>query len=215
MTMEFEGSREMYPEVIVALHKLSESCKDAEGLWLLGGSCGLWLQGVPLDKAPRDIDVYTDMQHGDQLHGLLELSALDEPRLDQSGFYTSRLSHYKLDDLTLELVGGFQIKTPGALYRTEVADVLAPAARRVSLGESNISVMPLAHEFVFNVLRARPDRYHAIASVIRSHPEQHMETLIRLLERNLWTSEYIIRMAELLDQPLLSARWGELDGSHT
>ncbi|RCX23245.1 hypothetical protein DFP94_101842 [Fontibacillus phaseoli] len=215
MTMEIEGLGEIYPEVVVALQKLNENCKNAEGLWLLGGSCGLSLQGVPLDKAPRDIDIYTDMEHADKLHGLLKSSALDEPRLDESGLYTSRLSHYKLDDMTLELVGGFQIKTSGALYRTEVSDILAPAARRVSLGEGNISLMPLAHEFVFNVLRKRPDRYQAIASIIRKHPEQHLETLIRLLERNLWTFECITRMAELLDQPLLSARWGELDGSHT
>ncbi len=210
MTMEINDVQGMYPEINQALQQLSQACKDAEGHWLLGGSCALWLQGVPLGAAPRDIDIYADMQHADALHSLLEAFALDEPRLDESGVYKSCLSHYKLGDFTLELVGGFQVKTEGALYRTEVAEILDPAARSVSLEAVSMRLMPLAHEFIFNVLRARPDRYLPIAEEIRKHPDQHLPLLSRLLERNLWTFETISRMAELLNQPLLSSRWGDL-----
>ncbi|GIP52094.1 hypothetical protein [Paenibacillus vini] len=213
MMMEIESPGEMYPKVNQAIQKLSQVCKDAEGSWLLGGSCALWLQGVPLSAAPRDIDIYADTQHAGTLHSLLEAFALDEPELDESGLYKSRLSHYKLGNLTLELVGGFQVKTEGALYRTEVTDILAPAAGTVSLESEVVMLMPLAHEFIFNVLRARPDRYLPIAGEIRKNPKQHLPLLFLLLERNYWTFETIARMAELLDQPLLSSRWGEL-GSH-
>lgn len=213
MTMEIENPGEMYPEVSQALQQLSRVCKAAEGHWLLGGSCALWLQGVQLSAAPRDIDIYTDTQHAGTLHRLLEEFALDEPRLDESGLYKSRLSHYKLGQLTLELVGGFQVKTEGALYRTEVADILAPAAETALLESEAVMLMPLAHEFIFNVLRARPDRYLPIAGEIRKKPDRHLPLLLLLLERNYWTFETISRMAELLDQPLLSSRWGEL-GSH-
>lgn len=199
-----------YPDIFQALQVLVQRCKEAEGKWLLGGSCGLWLQGVPLAAAPRDIDVYTDLEHAERMHLLLEEFGVDKPRLDESGNYVSRLSHYRLNALTLELVGGFQVKTEEADYRTEVEEVLAPASRSAKLGKADIRLMPLAHEFVFNVLRARPDRYAPIAGVIRRYPQQHLPLLSELLERNLWTPGLIAKMADLLDQPLLSGRWGEL-----
>lgn len=209
-TQTFEND---YPEIFQALQVLVQSCKEAEGKWLLGGSCGLWLQGVPLAAAPRDIDVYTDLEHAEWLHQLLAEFAVDKPRLDQSGNYVSQLSHYRLNTLTLELVGGFQVKTKEAVYKTEVAEKLVPASQTVRLGTLDIRLMPLAHEFVFNVLRARPDRYAPIAGVIRRNPQLHLPLLSELLERNLWTSGQIAKMADLLDQPLLSGRWGELGNS--
>ncbi|MEF2964367.1 hypothetical protein V3851_00875 [Paenibacillus sp. M1] len=196
-----------------ALRELAMRLSDTDGSWLLGGSSGLWLQGVKLAAPPRDIDVYADLPHAGALHGLLSDQALDEPRLDESGLYISMLSHYRLHDYTTELVGGFRVNTEGARYKTEVSEVLAPAAESVRLGDATVRVMPLAHEFVFNVLRDRPDRYLAIAEVMRRQPERHLPLLATLLERNLWTAELVAKMAEMLDRPLLSLSWGALESN--
>ncbi|WP_334071599.1 MULTISPECIES: hypothetical protein [Paenibacillus] len=213
MEIDIKDWDEKYPEISSALQTLSHRCGGAKEPWLLGGSCGLWLQGVPLDSPPRDIDIYADMTGAEELHGLLAEAALDEPRLDQSGLYLSQLSHYRLNDWTLELVGGFQVRAEGAKYQTEVSEVLAPNAPSVRLGGAELRLMPLSHEFVFNFLRGRPDRYLNIAGVMRREAEHHLPLLYQLLRRNQWSAETVARMAELLNQPLLSGPWGELENA--
>ncbi|WP_059043423.1 nucleotidyltransferase family protein [Paenibacillus rubinfantis] len=201
-----------YAELTQALCTLADSCAEVEGAWLLGGSCGLWLQGVSLAAAPRDIDVYADLATAARLHERLQPFATDQPRHDRSGLYSSQLSHYRIGESTVELVGGFEVRTARALYRTEVDLILAPAAQRVTLRDTALSVMPLAHELVFNLLRERPDRYLAIAAMIRREPERHMPLLDELLKRNEWSAELVGRLAELLDRPLLSRPWREHRG---
>lgn len=201
-----------YAELTEALCKLAASCEDVEGAWLLGGSCGLWLQGVALAAAPRDIDVYADLETAGRLHERLQPFATDQPRHDRSGLYSSQLSHYGIGASTVELVGGFEVRTAGAFYRTEVESVLAPVAPRVTLRDIAFPVMPLAHELVFNLLRERPDRYLPIASMIRKEPDRHLPLLDELLKRNGWSAELVGRMAELLDCPLLSRPWREYRG---
>ncbi|MBM6995522.1 hypothetical protein IM700_007585 [Paenibacillus sp. DXFW5] len=204
-----------YAELTEALCKLAASLEKADGIWLLGGSCGLWLQGVALATAPRDIDIYADLDTASRLHERLQRFATDQPRHDRSGLYTSQLSHYRIEESTVELVGGFEVHTAGAYYRTEVDALLAPAAQRVTLRDTSFSVMPLAHELVFNLLRQRPDRYLPIAGLIRKAPEQHLPLLDELLQRNEWSSDWVGRLAELLDRPLLSRPWREYRGEET
>lgn len=206
------NQRNTYPELTEALKKLAAYRVETDGTWLLGGSCGLWLQGVPLAAAPRDIDVYADQEAARRLHERLSALATDEPRQDRSGQYVSLLSHYRLDGVTVELVGGFEVRTEGALYRTEVDGLLAREAPKVTLEGTLLPVMPLAHEFVFNLLRGRPDRYLAIAGVIRREPDRHLPLLCELLQRNRWSADLVGRMAELLERPLLSQPWREFRG---
>lgn len=197
------------PRLMDALNVLSSYWKEDAGKWLLGGSCSLWLQGVNLAAPPRDIDVYADLEDSKILHNRLSEIATDEPRLDQSGLYTSLLSHYLCGGYTIELVGGFEIRCQDAFYRTEVTEVLSKYSSIHRLNDAEIHLMPLAHEFVFNILRGRPDRYLAIAEVIRREPDRHLQLLSVLLRRNEWTADIIAKMAEVLDRPLLSQPWRE------
>ncbi|MNW32613.1 hypothetical protein D3C74_95580 [compost metagenome] len=214
MIIGVNGHDEIFSKVIPALTKLASQCKDSEGTWLLGGSCSLWLQDVSITATPNDIDVYVDMKDVEEIHAKLSGFALDEPHLDDTGLYHSCLSHYSLDELPMELVGGFEVRTEGAYYRTEVTDVLSSEAPQWKSGNIVISLMPLAHEFVFNILRNRPDRYLAIATIIRNRPAKHLPLLSKLLERNEWNAQYVGRMAEILDQPLLSGQWKECRNGH-
>lgn len=209
MTDGIESDIIKYPGMVPALTELEARLSSVEGIWLLGGSCSLMLQEVALSASPRDIDVYTDVDDAGRVHALLQDIAVDEPRFDQTERYVSLLSHYSMDRISIELVGGFEVRAEGATYRTEIADVLAPFAPQVELQGHSLSLMPLAHEFVFNVLRGRPDRYIHIADKIRKQPQEHLPLLTILLERNHWSRELIARMAELLEQLLLSWSWHE------
>lgn len=196
-----------YSDVIMALKELVVRFGDTQQGWLLGGSCGLWLQGVTLGAPPRDIDIYADMLDAVKLHEQLAEIMLDEPRLDKSGLYISRLSHYRLGNLTMELVGGFEVKTLDATYVTEVSSVLQEDAVSYQLEGVTVPVMPLAHELVFNILRERPDRYLAIAEVMRSSLEHHLPLLMKLFIRNGWNTVMLDRLAILLDSPGLAKQW--------
>lgn len=205
--MGMEIAEEGQASLVSALKELSSRLGQDQAAWLLGGSCGLWLQGVPLEQPPRDIDVYCDRIDADQLHNRLTALALDEPVLDESGRYASLLSHYRLGSFTMELVGGFEVRKGSSRYRTEVNDILSEHSGRIALEGSAIRLMPLAHELLFNLLRERPDRYHAIAQVIRQSPEPHLSLLHKLLARNDWEAEMVTSVAKLLDAPKIVGDW--------
>lgn len=205
--MTIEIAEEGQPPLLAALRELGARLGGAQPVWLLGGSCSLWLQGVPLKRPPRDIDVYYDRADAEALHGHLASLALDKPVLDESGRYASLLSHYRMGSLTLELVGGFEIRNGRSRYRTEVNGVLSGHAEQIHLDGIAVRLMPLAHELLFNVLREREDRYHAVAEVIRSSPGQHACLLKLLLARNQWEAATVLKVAELLGTPEIYEEW--------
>ncbi|WP_018751421.1 hypothetical protein [Paenibacillus sanguinis] len=207
-----ESQSAVYARLTAALHELAGRLNGSPEVWLLGGSSGLWLQGVPLEAPPRDVDIFADAEAVHILHERLSSLATDKPVYDRNECYASLLSHYQLDELEVEMVGGFEIRTSRAHYRTEVNELLAGASHQVVLEKRVIQVMPLAHEFVFNLLRERHDRYLPIAAVMRKEPDRHLPLLLELLKRNAWTSDLVGRMAELLDRPLLSQPWREYHG---
>lgn len=200
--MTFEQEVKSSSKLIYALQELHMRIGRSEARWLLGGSCGLWLQGVGLATGPRDVDVYADYRDARILHGLLKDLAVDEPRLDESGIYSSELSHYSLGEYSLELVGGFRIETDSSSYTTEVTEVLAPEAQQIALEGASLPLMPLAHELLFNLLRSRQDRYQAIAEVITTEPTRHVPLLKLLIARNRWSREHQRLLEELLSMKL-------------
>lgn len=179
-------TQNMPPELRLALRKAAAALDPVRPAWLLGGSCGLLLQGVELGRTPRDIDIYSDSVHVPLLHGRLQSWAAGEPVLDREGIYESMLSRYELNGYSLELVGGFKVSAGQSRYNVEVDRLLALHAPACVLENRTLRLMPLAHELVFNVLRDRPDRYVPVAEVIRRDEAHHIGLLERILERNEW-----------------------------
>jgi hypothetical protein len=182
-----------------ALCLLRERLEGCRGAWLVGGSCGLLLQGVAVAKPPRDIDIYAEAETARELHDRLRGCAVDEPAYSETPIYRSTLSHYSFHGYTLELVGGFVVETEGSTYAVNV-ELLRPYAAAAPLESGDIGLMPLGHELLFNLLRARPDRYEAIAAVIRAKPEVHFPALRMLLERGRWAPSLRSRVRELLKE---------------
>lgn len=154
-------------------------------LWLVGGSCGLMLQGVPLTRAPQDIDVYAELEDTERMHACLGAYTLRPPADDYSRGCYSRMGYYRIGEMPLELVGGFQITSGNSLYALNLR-LLAPHAVTVPAGQGQASIllMPLAHELLFNVLRGKEDRCRDISQAIRGEPERHMPLLQALLRAN-------------------------------
>ncbi|WP_051286833.1 hypothetical protein [Paenibacillus taiwanensis] len=149
--------------------------------WLLGGSCSLLLQGVELDRLPRDIDIYADTKHAEQLHTFWLTCSIDTPQWNESPIYRSLLSHYSCDHNAIELVGEFSVRTDWCTYQTVISDVLWNQRIQKHSGKVMLNLTPLSHELVFNVLRDRSDRVVTIAESINRNPMQHVDAMKAVL----------------------------------
>ncbi|MCJ8011097.1 hypothetical protein MUG84_04975 [Paenibacillus sp. KQZ6P-2] len=182
-----------------ALQQVSKTLSQAETCWLVGGSCGLLLQNVHLDAMPSDIDVYTDQVHVAELHRLMKSRTIDEPALSETERYHSILSHYKLEGYMMELVGGFKVRSEGGCYEVLVDEQLYPHAAKVNLQGTDLPLMPLGHELVFNVLRERSDRYLAIAQAMRLDLPAHMPLMRQILDSSNFSDKHSRQILSLLE----------------
>lgn len=187
-----------YPLLETAISRLAQLLSGSGVHWMLGGSSGLWLQGVKLASAPRDIDLYADLEAAAIIHEHLKELAIDEPIEDRSGIYVSRLSHYNVENASAELVGGFEVHSEGISYHVEVSGYLWEAGPEIISG---LHLMPLAHELVFNLLRNRQDRVEAIKAEISRQAGPHRKVLDTMVQREGWTPEQTATLDRKLGGP--------------
>lgn len=168
--------------------------------WIVGGSASLMLRGLPLSAKPRDLDIYCDDEDVHCIYEALKAFALDEPALSITDMYRSKLSHYRIHDVQVELVGGFQVKACGSHYETMVRTLLVPFAEQVHLSEPllAVSVVPLAHELWFNYLRGRMDRVELIAQAFAEAPALHRAALLAIEASNTFTMEAKLSLHHLI-----------------
>lgn len=166
-------------KALAAVIKLAGS-----GNWVVGGSAGLLLRGITLTTQPRDLDIYCDHADMPRMHEALRRHAIDEPACSETSIYRSWLSHYELEGIRLELVGGFRVTAHDSVYNTEVREVLQPLGLPVRVDKelSAAHVVPLAHELWFNALRDRADRVQTIVEAFSSQPAVH-EKALQVIER--------------------------------
>lgn len=185
-------------ENLEALQKLHSLLAEKNAAWLVGGSCGLLLQGVELAQPPRDLDLYVDIEAAAAVHEALEEFATDRPVKSQTGIYVSLLSHYQMANVSIEVVGGFEVFAGHSHYKVEVNSLLATFDVSYKLLGKRIGLMPLAHELVFNILRQRPDRYLAIAEKIRLNPSEYLTALNKIVERNTFSADFMDKLNGVL-----------------
>ncbi|MBO9597746.1 MAG: hypothetical protein J7559_08005 [Cohnella sp.] len=169
---------------VSALRRLAELLEGCDARWVVGGSTGLALRGAKLERAPRDLDVYADREAIREIHRRLAAYALDGPADNETDRYRSVLSHYKLEDTTVELVGDFRIAARGSVYRTEVVHSLYPNSDPANAEGMTVMLIPLGHELIFNLLRDRMDRAEVVGRLIADDPERQLPLLRALIDRN-------------------------------
>jgi hypothetical protein len=184
-------------ENLQALEQIHAQLHGKDAAWLVGGSCGLLLQGVVIEQPPRDLDIYVDAKAAAVVYEALQVYATDQLVHSQTGIYGSVLSHFLIDNVSVEVVGGFEVHAKQSHYQVEVS-FLESFGITYETRNCQIGLMPLAHELVFNMLRQRPDRYKAIAKKIRTNPNRYLTPLNKILERNIFSSDFIKKLNELL-----------------
>ncbi|WP_010273879.1 hypothetical protein [Paenibacillus senegalensis] len=167
------------------------------GTALLGGSCGLLLQGVRLAEPPKDIDLYADTPDITAIYEQLLPFACEPPALSETDRYRSVLSRFLISGMNVELVGGFQVSTALGQYNVSISK-LKEACSTADVGGIRVGLMPLAHELVFNLLRQRPDRYYSIAEKIREEPQLHRPALFTIIKDNSLSEKVIRQVNQLL-----------------
>jgi hypothetical protein len=167
-----------------ALITLHQALEQANVPWMVGGSCGLVLQGVHVHAEPRDLDVYADFRDTAPLHQRLISYSVDDPEWSETGMYKSLLSHYEIAEVQVELVGSLLVHTSDSIYEVRVGGASAIKGPMHPLESIILPLMPLSHELIFNVLRNRPDRYEAIAAAMRRSPDDHASQLQGLITSN-------------------------------
>jgi hypothetical protein len=188
-----------------ALITLHQALETTDVSWMVGGSCGLVLQGVHVDAEPRDLDVYADHQDTVHLHQSLISFSIDSPEWSETGMYKSLLSHYEIGNVQVELVGSLYVSTSASIYEVRVGGPSAVRGPQLSLEGISIPLMPLAHELIFNVLRNRPDRYEAIATAMRNDAHVHVAQLQELISANDLSPSVIEQLKRLIPEAFGSA----------
>jgi hypothetical protein len=185
-------------ENLQALEQIHAHLQAMNAPWLVGGSCGLLLQEVEIEKPPRDLDIYVDAKAAPVIYEALRMYATDQLMRSQTGIYVSVLSHFVIANVPVEVVGGFEVNAEQSHYKVEVGDLLEDFGVSYEMKSCQIGLMPLAHELVFNILRQRPDRYKAIADKMRMNSKQYLTPLIKILERNTFSQDFNNKLNGLL-----------------
>jgi hypothetical protein len=186
------------PELIQIIVAISKALRKIGAKWLIGGSCGLQIGQIELNASPRDLDIYVDMDDVAVVFHALQEFATDGPEFSQTAIYSSVLSHFLMEGIQVEVVGGFQIAAKDSIYNVNATYLYDNHALHAELGEIALFVMPFAHELLFNIMRDRPDRYEPIALAMLQKPEIHMPALQDLLARNQWGKDLLDRLEQLL-----------------
>jgi hypothetical protein len=184
-----------------ALCRIAGRLAGTDAAWVVGGSAGLMLRGLPLPAPPRDLDLYADPADAEAMHAALRGWAVDRPVRSRTERYESILSHYRIEDVNVELVGGFVVADRGCRYEVRVRDALLPAAehRRLEPCGARAAIVPLAHELWFNWLRGRRDRLELAADAIAADPERHLPAFRVLTAGGKFTPEAVAEVETLLD----------------
>lgn len=168
----------------LALARLAETLQSCNARWVLGGSTGLALRGAKLDRAPRDIDIYADTDSVYLIHDKLRQYGIDGPENSKTERYQSILSHYRMGETIVELVGEFRVNALQSSYVTEVSEYLYPNSDRLEFQGFTIPLIPLGHELIFNLLRERMDRASLVGELMTVESSKHQPMLHTLLQRN-------------------------------
>src|SRR3569832_570877 len=97
----------------IVMGAIAAAMSDSDARWIIGGSAGLALRGIGIGRAPRDLDLYADLDSAILLHKRLEHFSVDSQQWSETERYQSLLSHYVIEGVPVEVVGGFVVRAHG------------------------------------------------------------------------------------------------------
>ena len=99
----------MIPQThLKVLYKLYERLKDSNVNWVVTGSLGFVLQGVPVE--PHDIDIQTDREGAYEIERLFSEFVVEPVRFKESERIRSHFGALMIDGIKVEIMGDIQKK---------------------------------------------------------------------------------------------------------
>ncbi len=99
----------MIPQThLKVLYKLYERLKDSDVNWVVTGSLGFALQGVPVE--PHDIDIQTDKEGAYEIERLFSEFIVEPVRFKESERIRSHFGALMIDGIKVEIMGDIQKK---------------------------------------------------------------------------------------------------------
>jgi len=99
----------MIPQIhLKVLHKLYERLKNSHVNWVVTGSLGFALQGVPIE--PHDIDIQTDREGAYEIERLFSEFVVEPVRFKESERIRSHFGMLIIEGVKVEIMGDIQKK---------------------------------------------------------------------------------------------------------
>ncbi len=129
----------MRPEIYAILRQLDAALPDV--FWVITGSVGLALQGVPLE--PNDVDIQTDAAGADEIARRLADHVTQPVALVERAWGRSYLGKLEMAGVQVEVIGDIQ-KRSGDGW--DPPPDLASLAQTIEVDGMRLRVLPLAYE---------------------------------------------------------------------
>ena len=94
------------PEHLAALRKIYQTLAETDIVWVLTGSLGLAIKGIPL--TPHDIDIQTDRAGVEAFARLFADEMVTPPYFRESEHTRSWFAVFEIDGLKMEVMGDMQ-----------------------------------------------------------------------------------------------------------
>ncbi len=108
----------MIPQThLKVLHMLYERLKGSDVNWVVTGSLGFALQGVPVE--PHDIDIQTDREGAYEIQRLFSRCVIEPVKFKESERIRSHFGALRIDGIEVEIMGDIQKKV-GNQWETPV-----------------------------------------------------------------------------------------------
>jgi hypothetical protein len=181
-----------------ALVRVAQVAPITEVRWLVGGSVGALLHGVPLPSPPHDLDIDTSREGALALEGLLQPYVIEPVSESDTPLYHDYLGKLSINGAQVELIGDLDIKQTEFTHHFRLTDWLWQKRALVEVDGLQVGLTPLEHQLILNIIRGREDKADQIAAFLRQHGAD-MDYLQETFERDRapdWFREKIMAMLE-------------------
>lgn len=148
-------------QYLKVLHKIINRLRDAPFHWVVTGSLGMALQGVPVEV--HDIDIQTDQEGAYAIEHCLAEHVVQPVAYRESERIRSHFGALEIDGIHVEIMGDLQKRLD---HRSWEQPVRVECYRRwVELGELRVPVLSLEYEYQAYLTLGRTER----AEILRKY----------------------------------------------
>ena len=178
--------------------KKANALKDVK--WVLAGSLASYLHGLEVE--PKDIDILTNKRGAEILFTVLsdDFEVVKEPEWGETELYASYYSKYRKNDVNLEIIGDFELKTEHGKINIPFIDIWNMSEYfRSTLGK--FKVVPLELQLLYNIFI--PDKANRVEMILSFLKEKFpnfriIREIKKVVNPFVW-QEYTSHLSKIID----------------